>query len=112
MSKLNNRVNLIGNIGNAPEVKTMENGTKLVRCSIATNDSYKNDKGEKVTQTEWHNLVFWGKIGDIVESYVKKGSLVSVEGKLTHSSYEDKDGVKRYSTEIKVNDILLLDSKA
>jgi len=108
MNAMKNRVQLIGNAGSDPEVKTLENGRKLAYLSIATNESYKNDKGEKVEQTEWHRVTAWGKTAEIIEKYVVKGKEVAVEGKLTHRSYDDKNGEKRYVTEVVINEILLL----
>lgn len=105
---MKNRVQLIGNVGNDPEVKTLENGKKLAHVSIATNDYYKNEKGERVEQTEWHRVTAWGKTAEIIEKYVVKGKEIAVEGKLTHRSYDDKNGEKRYITEVVVNEILLL----
>ncbi len=107
MYALKNKVQLIGNLGNAPEVKTTESGKKLARFSIATNESYRNAKGEKVTETTWHNLVAWGKVADIAEKYLTKGKEIAIEGKLVNNSYTDKDGIKRFSTEIQVNEILM-----
>lgn len=104
---MKNRVQLIGNVGNDPEIKTLENGRKLAHVTIATNDKYTNDKGEKVEQTEWHRVTAWGKTAEIIEKYVVKGKEVAIEGKLTHRSY-DKNGEKRYVTEVVVNEILLL----
>ncbi|WP_243739783.1 single-stranded DNA-binding protein [Flavobacterium chryseum] len=98
----------MGNVGNDPEIKTLENGKKLAHLTIATNDSYKNDKGEKVQQTEWHRVTAWGKTAEIIEKFVAKGKEVAIEGKLTHRSYDDKNGEKRYVTEVVVNEILLL----
>ncbi|WP_394775534.1 single-stranded DNA-binding protein [Flavobacterium sp.] len=108
MNAMKNRVQLIGNVGNDPEIKTLENGKKLAHLNIATNDKYTNDKGEKVEQTEWHRVTAWGKTAEIIEKYVIKGKEVAIEGKLTHRSYEDKNGEKRYVTEVVVNEILLL----
>lgn len=108
MNAMKNRVQLIGNVGNDPEVKTLENGRKLAYVSIATNESYKNDKGEKIEQTEWHRVTAWGKTAEIIEKYVVKGKEIAVEGKLTHRSYDDKNGEKRYVTEVVINEILLL----
>ncbi len=105
---MKNKVQLIGNVGNDPEIKTLENGKKLAHLTIATNDHYKNEKGEKVQQTEWHRVTAWGKTAEIIENYVVKGKEVAVEGKLTHRSYEDKNGEKRYVTEVVINEILLL----
>jgi single-strand DNA-binding protein len=108
MNAIKNRVQLIGNVGNDPEIKNLEGGKKLANLTIATNDSYKNDKGEKVEQTEWHRVVAWGKTAEIIEKYVTKGNQVAIEGKLSHRSYEDKNGEKRYVTEIVVSDLLML----
>jgi len=108
MNAMKNRVQLIGNVGNDPEIKTLENGKKLAHITIATNDHYKNDKGEKVEQTEWHRVTAWGKTAEIIEKYVVKGKEVAIDGKLTHRSYDDKNGEKRYITEVVVNEILLL----
>jgi len=108
MNAMKNTVQLIGNVGNDPEIKTFDGGRKLANLTIATNDSYKNDKGEKVEQTEWHKVVAWGKTAEIIEKYVTKGLQIAIEGKLTHRSYDDKNGEKRYITEVVVNDVLLL----
>ncbi|HSN48659.1 MAG TPA: single-stranded DNA-binding protein [Flavobacterium sp.] len=105
---MKNTVQLIGNVGNDPEIKTLDGGRKLANLTIATNDSYKNDKGEKVEQTEWHKVVAWGKTADIIEKYVTKGLHIGIEGKLTHRSYDDKNGEKRYITEVVVNEVMLL----
>lgn len=111
MYALKNKVQLIGNLGNAPEVKTTENGKKLARFSVATNESYRNASGEKVTETTWHNLVAWGKVAEIAEKYLNKGSEIAIEGKLINRSYTDKDGNKKYITEVQVNELLMLGSK-
>lgn len=111
MNALKNRVQLIGNLGADPETIELESKKKLVKCSLATNDSYKNAKGEKVEETQWHSLVAWGKVGEILETYGAKGKQIAIEGKLQYRSYEDNEGVKRYSAEIKVNEILLLGDK-
>ena len=111
MNALKNKVQLIGNLGNAPEVKTFDGGKKVVKMSIATNESYKNKKGEKVTETFWHNLVAWGKTADIAEKYLNKGSEVAIEGRLTNRSYTDKEGKKKYITEVQVNELLILGPK-
>lgn len=108
MSTLRNKVQLIGNLGNDPEIIALDGGKKLAKFSIATNESYKNNKGERVTDTQWHNVVAWGKTAEIIESYVVKGKEVAVEGKLTTRSWEDKDGQKRYTTEVVCNELLLL----
>jgi|SRR6185437_1025779 len=111
MNALKNKVQLIGNLGNAPEVKNTEKGRKLAKFSIATNETYYNAKGEKVTETQWHNLVAWGKVAEVVEKYLNKGSEVAIEGKLMNSNYTDKDGNKRYYTEIQVHELLLIGGK-
>ncbi|MBQ4913716.1 single-stranded DNA-binding protein [Maribacter sp. MMG018] len=108
MNALKNKVQLIGNLGQDPEIITMENGTKLAKFSLATTESYKNAKGEKVDDTQWHNVVAWGKTAEIVETYLLKGKQVAVEGKLTHRSYETKEGEKRYITEVRCNELLML----
>ncbi len=111
MNNMRNKVQLIGNLGMNPEIKDLESGKKVAKFSIATNESYKNAKGEKVEDTQWHNLVAWGKTAEIVEKYLQKGKEIAVEGKLISRSYDDKDGNKRYVTEILVNDLLMLGSK-
>ena len=108
MNTLRNKVQLIGNLGNDPEIVTLESGKKLAKFSIATNDSYKNNKGERVTDTQWHNVVAWGKTAEIIESFVTKGKEVAIEGKLTTRSWEDKEGQKRYTTEVVCNELLML----
>jgi single-strand DNA-binding protein len=108
MSNLRNSVKLIGFLGAAPEIKELANKKMLVRVNIATNDSYKNEKGEKVEETQWHQLVLWDKQAEIAAQYLMKGSEVAVEGKLTSRSYTDKEGVKRYVTEIVVSEFVML----
>ncbi len=108
MNTLRNKVQLIGHVGNAPEILTLESGKKLAKFSIATNETYKNNKGEKITDTQWHNVVAWGKTAELVENYVPKGKEIGVEGKLTSRTYEDKEGNKRYITEVVCNELLLL----
>ncbi len=111
MYNLKNNVQLIGRLGAKPEIKTFDNGKKLANISLATNESYKNQKGEKVEETQWHRLSAWGKIADIAEKYTDKGMEVAISGKLVYRSYENKQGEKQYSTEIQVNELLLLGSK-
>ncbi len=110
-SMMKNRVQLIGNLGQDPEIKNLENGNKMAKMSIATNETYKNAKGEYVTETQWHNIVAWGKVAEVAEKYLKKGSEVVVEGKLVHRNYNDKDGVKKYITEVELYNILMMDKK-
>jgi single-strand DNA-binding protein len=108
MKAMKNTVQLIGNVGNDPEIKNLDGGRKLANLTIATNDSYKNDKGEKIETTEWHRVTAWGATADLIEKYVTKGLQIAIEGKLTHRSYDDKNGEKRYITEVVVNELLLL----
>lgn len=105
---MKNRVQLIGNAGNDPIIKTLDGGRKVANLTIATNDSYKNDKGERIEQTEWHTVVAWGKTAEIMEKFVTKGKQIAIDGKLTHRSYDDKNGEKRYITEVVVSEIMLL----
>jgi len=112
MYALKNKVQLIGNLGNSPEVRTFDGGRKMARFSMATNESYRNAQGERVTDTQWHNLIAWGKLADIAERFLIKGKEVAVEGKLINRSYNDKEGNKRFVTEIQVNELLLLGTKA
>lgn len=108
MNALRNKVQLIGNLGQDPEVVSLDGGSKLAKFSIATNETYKNTKGERITETQWHNIVVWGKLADVVEKFLIKGSEVAVEGKLIHRTYETKEGEKRYVSEIKCNELLML----
>jgi single-strand DNA-binding protein len=110
MKSLRNSVQLIGNLGKDPEVKTFGD-KKKASFSIATTDSYKNQKGEKVEDTQWHNVVIWGSLADVAEKYLKKGKEVCVEGKLTHRVYETAQGEKKFITEITVNDMVMLGAK-
>ena len=109
MKSLRNSVQLIGWLGKDPEVKQY-NDRKKASFSIATTDVYKNQKGEKVEDTQWHNVVIWGKLAGIAEKYLKKGAEVCVEGKLVHRVYES-NGEKRYITEVSVNDLVMLGGK-
>ena len=111
MNTLRNKVQLIGNMGNDPEIISLEGGKKLAKFSMATNDTYKNGVGEKVTETQWHNIIAWNKTADIIEKYVQKGKEIMIEGKLTTRSYENKEGEKKYITEVVCNELLLLGGK-
>ena len=111
MNNLRNKVQLIGNLGDNPEIVNLDSGKKLAKLSIATNESYKNAQGEIIKDTQWHNLVAWGKTADIIEKYLQKGNEIAVEGKLVNRNYDDKDGNKRYVTEILVNELLMLGGK-
>jgi single-strand DNA-binding protein len=108
MNALRNKVQLIGHVGNEPEIKILEGGKKLANLTIATNEIYYKDNGDKVENTEWHRISAWGKTAEIIEKYVVKGKEIAIEGKLTHRSYDDKDGIKRYITEVVASEILLL----
>ena len=110
MKSLRNSVQLIGRLGKDPEVKTYS-GKKKAAFTIATSDTYKNNRGEKVEDTQWHNIVIWGKLADVVEKYLKKGQEVVVEGRLIHRDYETDNGEKRHITEINVNDLVMLGGK-
>lgn len=110
MKSLRNSVQLIGNLGKDPEVKVFDKSQKAA-FSLATTDSYRNAKGETVKDTQWHNVIIWGKLADVAGKYLKKGSQVAVEGKLIHRVYETDKGEKKYITEINVNDLVMLDGK-
>ena len=111
MNTLRNKVQLIGNMGNDPEIILLEGGRKLAKFSMATNDTYKNSAGEKVTETQWHNIIAWNKTAEIIEKYVQKGKEIMIEGKLTSRSYENKEGEKKSITEVVCNELLLLGGK-
>lgn len=108
MSTIRNKVQLIGNVGNEPEIVNLDSGKKLAKFSVATNESYKNATGERVTDTQWHNVIAWGKTAELVEKYVNKGKEVGVEGKLTSRSWDGKEGSKHYITEVVCNELLLM----
>ncbi|MFA7687138.1 MAG: single-stranded DNA-binding protein [Moheibacter sp.] len=107
---IRNRITLIGRTGKEVETHNFENGT-MAKVSLATSDHYTNAKGEKVEDTQWHNLVAFGKTAEIMQKYVDKGQEIAVEGKVVYRNYDDKEGQKRYITEIRVDEILLLSSK-
>lgn len=106
MNNLKNSVHLIGHLGKDPEVRTFEDGRKLAKVTIATKDSYKNANGDKVIETQWHNLLAWGKTAELMEKLLFKGNEVAVQGKLTHRTYEDKEGTVRNFTEIVINEFM------
>ncbi len=108
MNTLRNKVQLIGYVGNDPEIKNLEGGKKVAKLTIATNDVYYKENKEKITDTQWHNIVAWGKTAEIIENFVTKGKEIGIEGKLTHRSFDDKEGNKRYYTEVVANELLLL----
>ena len=103
-----NKVILLGNLGKDPEVKKLDSGKSVANFSLATSEVYKNKEGEKITNTEWHNIVLWSPLAEIAESYLKKGSQLYVEGKFSNRSYEDKDGIKKYISEVIGREITLL----
>lgn len=111
MNNLRNSVQLIGRLGKDPEVKELTSGKTLATFSIATSDSYRNANGEKIEDTQWHNVIAWGKQAQIVGDYVKKGQEIAISGKLIHRSYETNTGEKRYITEINMNELLMLGGK-
>lgn len=107
---LRNKITLIGRTGKDVEIVQFENG-KLAKVSLATSDYYTNAMGEKVEETQWHNLVCNGKLADLMEKYVEKGKEIAVEGKVVYRNYDDKEGQKRYITEVRVDQLVLLGSK-
>ncbi len=107
-----NKVILVGNLGKDPEIKSLGNGRSRASFTLATNESYKNKEGERVTNTEWHNIVLWTPVAEIAERFLRKGSSVYMEGKLVNRSYEDKEGNTRYVSEVVVRDLVMLDSKS
>ncbi len=108
---IRNSVRLLGRLGQDPEVKQTGKGNKVAKCSLATSESYKTSDGEKISDTTWHNLVIWGKQAEIAERLMSKGAEVVVEGRISNRSFLDKDGNKRFITEIIVNDFVLLSRK-
>ncbi len=108
MNTLKNTVSLIGNLGGDPEFKTLEGGNALARFSVATNESYKDKKGEWVTTTQWHNVVAWGKTAELSNKLLKKGAEVVLEGKLVNDTYTTKEGEKRYKTEVNLREFMVL----
>ncbi len=111
MNALKNKVQLIGNLGAKPQVKSTETGRKRAQFNVATSEVYRNQKGEKVTETQWHRVIAWGKVAEIAEKYLDKGREVAIEGKLINRSYTDKEGIRKYISEVQANEMLLLGSK-
>lgn len=111
MYALKNKVQLIGHLGFNPEIRILQGDKKMARFSIATNETYRNAAGEKVNETQWHSVVAWGKVADLVEKLLQKGSEVALEGKLMNRSYTDKEGNKKYICEVVVSEVLLLDKQ-
>lgn len=108
MNKLQNSVQLIGRLGDDITLQEAGNGNKYARISVATNEVYYNQEGEKVENTTWHNCIAWGKSAENLGSYAAKGTQLAINGKLTNRNYEDKEGIKRYVTEVQVNEFMLL----
>ena len=106
MTQLINNVQLIGRAGMAPEIKSFDKDRKLARFSLATNEYYYDQKGERKENTQWHNLIAWGKTAEIIEKVVTKGKELAVSGKLINRSWDDKDGTKRYITEVEIYQIM------
>ena len=110
MSRGLNKVTLIGNVGQTPEVRTTAGDVKVATISLATNETFKNANGDKVTTTQWHRLTAWRGLAEIAEKFVNKGSKLAITGSLKYGDYTDSEGVKRYTTEIVVDELILLDS--
>ena len=111
MSTIRNHVQLIGNVGQEPTITNLESGKKVARLSLATNENYKNSKGEKQTDTNWHTVVAWGRVADIIEKYAEKGKEIGIVGKLKTRTYTMDDGNQRYVTEVVADEILLMGNK-
>ena len=109
MNLLRNRVQLIGHLGQNPELKTIDSGKKVVRFTLATDDSYKNSEGQKIKETTWHNIVAWNGLADLSDKYLKKGSKIALEGRIVYRTYEDKKGVTKNISEIVLSDFIFLD---
>ncbi|MEY8869492.1 MULTISPECIES: single-stranded DNA-binding protein [Flavobacteriaceae] len=108
MNTLRNKVQLIGRLGQDPEIVNFDDGNKIAKFSLATDDSYKDKNGNKVERAYWHNIIVRGGLVKVVENYISKGQEIAVEGKLTNRSWEDKEGKKHYTTEIVCNELLML----
>ena len=108
MRNLRNNVLLIGHLGNDPDVRKLPNGTTMALLSLATNETYKKGNGDKITTTQWHSCIAWGRTAEIMESFLKKGKEVALSGKLTYRSYEDKNGIKRNKTQIVVDEFVMM----
>ncbi len=112
MNQLRNQVQLIGRLGRDPEVKKIDNDRMLAKFPLATEEVYRNEQGAKLTDTQWHNIVIWGKLAKVAEDYLRKGREVAIKGKLTYRMYEDKEGGKKHFTEVVAYDLLLLGAPA
>jgi single-strand DNA-binding protein len=111
MNNLRNKVQLIGRLGQDPEVKRFNDDKMLARFSMATSETYRDNKGMRVENTQWHNVIAWGKLAGLAESYLKKGKEICVEGRLSHRKYADKSGITRNITEIVASDLLMIGKK-
>ena len=111
MKNLRNRVQLIGNVGKEPQVRSFESGKTLASFSMATTETYLDQNGKRVNDTQWHQIIAWGKTANFIKSYLDKGNRIAVDGKLVHRSYNDKEGATKYITEVVVNEIMLLTPK-
>lgn len=108
MNSIRNKVTLIGRLGKEPEIRTLDGNRKFARFTLATSDDYVNKDGEKVKETQWHNIVVWGGLSEVCEKYLTKGKEIALEGKITYRIWDDKQGVKHYMTEINVSDLLMI----
>ncbi|MDF1699443.1 MAG: single-stranded DNA-binding protein [Saprospiraceae bacterium] len=106
MNNLKNSVQLIGNLGKDVDLREVSSGSKVARFTLATNDYYKNNKGEVIKETQWHSIVAWGKTAELMAKVLKKGNNVVLHGKLVHRTYEDKEGNIKYTSEVKVNEFI------
>lgn len=111
MNALRNKVQLIGRLGQDPKTINFDDGKSKVNFSIATNESYRNGEGDKIEKTQWHDVVAWGSLGEIMSQYLKKGAEIAIEGRLMYRTYDDSEGKKRYITEVVASDLLMLDKK-
>lgn len=111
MTTVRNSIQLVGNIGKELELIEFDSGSSKVSFTMATNEYYKNSDGEKVQETQWHNVVAWGKLADLMNTYLKKGSEILLRGKLVHRSYNDKSGNTKYVSEIVADEFLMLGKK-
>ncbi|HOC47731.1 MAG TPA: single-stranded DNA-binding protein [Bacteroidales bacterium] len=112
MNALRNKVQLIGRLGQDPEIKTLESGKKVARFNLATNESYKNSEGAKIDETTWHSIVVWNGLAELTSKYLTKGKEVCIEGRISYRSYTDKNGIQRNVTEIVASDMVMLGSGA
>jgi single-strand DNA-binding protein len=111
MNSMKNKVQLIGHLGATPDIKVLEGGKKMARINIATNETYTNASGEKITDTQWHNVIAWGKTAELAEKLFTKGMEVLIDGKLVNRSFTDKDGNKKYVTEVQAQELLVFTKK-